>query len=64
MMPLRRRGCDPRDQLDRKGPSHAASKDLVRWHWSYPMPVTFREACDLWRMNRRHRRNLEQIEID
>jgi len=41
-----------------------ASKELVRWHWSYLVPVNFRESYDLWRMKRRHRRNLEQIEID
>lgn len=41
-----------------------ASKDLVRWHWSYLLPMSFQEAYDLWRMKRRHRRNLEQIEID
>ena len=41
-----------------------ASKDLVRWHWSYLVPVSFREGYDLWRMQRRHRRNLEQIEIE
>ena len=41
-----------------------ATKDLVRWHWSYLVPVSFRERYDLWRMKRRHRCNLEQIEID
>jgi hypothetical protein len=39
-------------------------KSLVRWHWSYLVPVDLREAYDIWRMKRRHRRNLEQIEID
>ena len=28
------------------------------------MPVSFREGYDLWRIKRRHRRKLEQIEID
>ncbi|MBZ5580405.1 MAG: hypothetical protein LAP40_27950 [Acidobacteriia bacterium] len=41
-----------------------ASKDLVRWHWSYLVPMSLRERYDLWRMKRRHHRNLEQIEID
>jgi hypothetical protein len=41
-----------------------ASKDLVRWHWSYLVPVSFREDYDMWRMKRRHHRNLEQIEIE
>ncbi|HTT66054.1 MAG TPA: hypothetical protein VMG35_29590 [Bryobacteraceae bacterium] len=44
--------------------STPATKDLVRWHWSYLVPVGFRERYDLWRMKRRHYRNLEQIEID
>src|SRR4051812_25803509 len=41
-----------------------SQKDLVRWHWSYLVPVSLREGYNVWRMKRRHRRNLEQIDID
>jgi hypothetical protein len=41
-----------------------AAQGFVRWHWSYLVPVSFRERYDLWRIKRRHQRNLEQIEID
>jgi len=45
-------------------PPTPSQEDLVRWHWSYLVPVGLREGYDIWRMKRRHRRNLEQIEID
>jgi len=41
-----------------------SQKDLLRWRWSYLVPVSLRESYDIWRMKRRHLRNLEQIEID
>lgn len=41
-----------------------ATKDLLRWRWSFLVPVGIRESYNLWRVKRRHRRNLEQIEID
>src|ERR1035437_7024873 len=62
---LRRDRADWSDRLPvmyrRPTPSQ---KDLVRWHWSHLVPASLRENYDLWRMKRRHRRNLEQIEID
>jgi len=62
---LRRERPDWSDRLPiMYGRPTPASKELVRWHWSYLVPVSLREAYDLWRMKRRHRRNLEQIEID
>ena len=45
-------------------PPTPSQKDILRWHWSYLVPVSLRECYDIWRMKRRHRRNLEQIEID
>src|SRR3954449_6356811 len=41
-----------------------AHKDLVTRKWSHYVPTPAREAYGIWRMNRRHRRNLEQIDID
>src|SRR6185437_7205318 len=62
---LRRERPDWSDRLPvmyrRPTPSQ---KSLVRWHWSYLVPMSLREVYDLWRMKRRHRRNLEQIETD
>lgn len=41
-----------------------SQKDIVHWHWSYLMPVSVSQSYDIWRVKRRHRRNIEQIEID
>jgi hypothetical protein len=37
---------------------------LVKRHWSFLVPAPVKESYDIWRIRRRHRRNLEQIEID
>jgi hypothetical protein len=62
---LRRDRPDWSDRLPNLYPRPTPSqKGLVRWHWSYLVPVNLRQGYDIWRIKRRHRRNLEQIEID
>jgi hypothetical protein len=62
---LRRDRPDWSDRLPVLYPRPTASqKNLVKKHWSYLVPVPVRETYDLWRVRRRHARNLEQIEID
>jgi hypothetical protein len=41
-----------------------ATNDLVKRHWSFLVPTPVKESYDIWRIRRRHQRNLEQIEID
>jgi hypothetical protein len=41
-----------------------AQTGLVKRHWSHMVPTPVRECYDIWRVRRRHARNLEQIEID
>src|SRR6266508_488403 len=37
---------------------------LVKWHWSFWLPVTMAQAYMLWLARSRYRLNLEQIEED
>jgi hypothetical protein len=55
--------------LDRWGPKvvprpRPAVRDLVRWHWSYLLPIAVVERYLLWRARLRYRLDIEQIEID
>ena len=62
---LRAKRPDWSDRLPRlhARPSYA-TRDLVRWHWSFLVPTGVRELYHLWLARRRYRRNLEQIEAD